>query len=452
MTTSTFASEKTSLEQAYEIGSQSYCYFYPLISMEVTRKQMTNLPAGQKMGFGPANTFIHARSFPDADFKAVVRPNFDTLYSVAWLDLSKEPLIISLPDTKGRFYLIEMLDMWTDAFAAPGWRTSGTAAQKYAIVSPDWKGSLPAGVDLIQAPTPFVWLVGRVKTDGPDDYANVHAIQDSFSLIPLSNFGSASNVVPEFVVDDSVDMKTPPLEFVNSMSMENYFSLAAKLLKINPPHLTDWSLIARLKTIGFSACDSYDLNSMEPEIKNEFVRGAKDCLKLMLAKIKTIGRVVNGWSMNTDSIGVYGNFYLKRAIVSMVGLGANQPEDAVYPLNLSDADGNLLSGDKNYVIHFGKEEMPPAHAFWSITMYDAAGFQVANELNRFAVSSWMPFNKNADGSLDIYIQHKNPGKDKEANWLPAPASGVLGVTMRLYAPYASVLNGDWVPPAIKLVK
>ncbi|MDX2107358.1 MAG: DUF1254 domain-containing protein [Candidatus Melainabacteria bacterium] len=452
MTTSTFASSKISPEQAYEIGSQAYCYFYPLITMEVTRRQMTNLPAGQKMGFGPANSFVHARTFPDADFKVVVRPNFDTLYSSAWLDLSKEPLIISIPDTNGRYYLLPMLDMWTDVFASPGWRTSGTQAQNYAIVSPGWRGNLPEGVLAIQAPTTYVWVIGRLKTDGPDDYKNVNALQDALKITPLSNWGKASNVVPATVIDESVDMKTPPLEFVNAMSVHDYFSMAAQLLKANPAHLTDWSMIARLETLGFVAGKEFDLNKLDKSIQEEFIRGAKDCLALMLSKIKSIGRVVNGWSMNTDSMGVYGNYYLKRAIVSMVGLGANQPEDAVYPLNLTDKDGNLLSGDKNYVIHFEKDAMPQAHAFWSVTMYDAAGFQVANELNRFAVSSWMPFVKNQDGSLDIYIQHENPGKDKEANWLPAPASGVLGVTMRLYAPYDTVLNGDWVPPAIKLVK
>ncbi len=449
MTTSTFASAKIRPEQAYEIGLQAYCYFYPLITMEVTRRQMTNLPAGQKMGFGPLNTFSHARTFPDADFKAVVRPNFDTLYSTAWLDLGKEPLIISIPDTQGRYYLMPMLDMWSDVFASPGWRTTGTAAQNYAIIPPHWSGKLPDGVESIPAPTPFVWIIGRIKTDGPDDYASVHAIQDALKITPLSSYGTASNTVSAFEVDKSVDMKTPPLDFVNSMSVENYFAMAAKLLQTNPPHPTDWSIIASLKALGFSAADNFDLNTIDPNLKSEFERGAKDSLKLMLDKVKSMGRLVNGWSMNTESMGVYGNNYLKRAIVAMVGLGANQPEDAVYPLNLADSQGNVLMGDKNYVIHFDKESMPPAHAFWSVTMYDAAGFQVANELNRFAVSSWMNFQKNADGSLDIYIQHKNPGKDKEANWLPAPATGALGVTMRLYAPFESVLNGDWVPPAIK---
>ena len=151
-------------------------------------------------------------------------------------------------------------------------------------------------------------------------------------------------------------------------------------------------------------------------------------------------------------MGVYGNFYLKRAIVAMVGLGANQPEDAIYPMNICDADGDVMTGNKRYVLHFNKEEIPPADAFWSLTMYDAEGFQVANQLNRFAIGDRDDLKYNADGSLDLFIQHDSPGKDRESNWLPAPANGDLGITLRLYAPKASVINGEWVPPAVRKVK
>lgn len=447
--TTTTASISITPEQAYEIGSEAYCYFYPLITMDVTRRQMTNLPAGQKMGFGPANNFNHMKAFPDADFKVVVRPNFDTLYSSAWLDLTTEPVIVSLPDTSGRYYLMPMLDMWTDVFASPGWRTSGTSVQNYAIIPPAWKGQIPDGVESINAPTPYVWIIGRVKTDGPNDYASVHKLQEAMNITPLSKWkNDSSHMVPE-IHPQNVDMTTPPLEQVNAMSPQDYFARVAEMLKVNPPHTSDWSILARLSRIGFEVGKDFHLDSVDATLKGEFIRGTQDCLKLMVSKLKAMGRPVNGWAMNTDSIGVYGNYYLKRAIVAMAGLGANPPEDAVYPLNFADADGEELTGDKNYVIHFDAKNIPPVKAFWSITMYDASGFQTANELNRYAISSWMPLNKNSDGSIDIYIQHKNPGKDKEANWLPSPAAGVLGVTMRLYAPAPSVLNGDWAPPPVR---
>ena len=164
-------------------------------------------------------------------------------------------------------------------------------------------------------------------------------------------------------------------------------------------------------------------------------------------KVATLARIANGWSMNTDTMGVYGNYYLKRAIVSQVGLGANLPEDAIYPLNLADKDRPGLNGANNYVLHFDQGQTPPAGAFWSVTLYDNEGFQVANPLNRFAVSSWMPFVYNADGSLDLYFQNQSPGADKEANWLPAPA-GPFNLTMRLYAPRSAALTGKWNPPPV----
>jgi hypothetical protein len=171
----------------------------------------------------------------------------------------------------------------------------------------------------------------------------------------------------------------------------------------------------------------------------------------MQEKLPTLARVVDGWQMNTETMGVYGNHYLKRAIVAMVGLGANQPEDAVYPLAVSDADGKPLTGDRNYVLHFDKERLPPVDAFWSVTMYDSEGFLVPNPMNRFAVGDRDSLRYNSDGSLDIYIQSASPGADKEANWLPGPKSGAIGVTMRLYAPRSTVLDGQWNPPPIKSV-
>lgn len=448
MASSATAVQKVTEQEAYEIGKEAYLYFYPLLTMEVTRKQMTNLPAGKKPGFGPENVFSHTRAYPDADFKAVVRPNFDTLYSSAWLNLSDEPMIVSLPDTNGRYYLLPILDMWTDVLAAPGWRTSGTAAQNYALVPPGWSGNLPQNVERIDVTTTRLWIIGRTKTDGPSDYATVHDLQDAMKITPLSMWGGTAPPL-EATIDDTVDMVTAPLETVNSMSVQTYFSRAAQLLATYRPHSTDWSLISRVRRMGIVEGQPVDLSKLDDKIAKAFELGAKDALKTMLEKLNSVGKQVNGWSMNTDSMGVYGNYYLKRAIVAMAGLGANQAEDAIYPLNYADADGQPLSGDKNYVLRFEKNELPPVNAFWSVTMYDANGFQTANELNRFAISSWMPLKADDDGSLTIYIQHKNPGPAKEANWLPSPASGVLGLTMRLYAPKEQALYGDWNPPSIQ---
>ena len=432
---------------AYEIGIEAYHYFYSLISMDVTRRVTTNYAPDTKPGMGPMNAFHHLQAFPPADFREVVRPNFDTLYSSAWLDLTQEPMIVSAPDTNDRYYLLPMLDMWSDVFAVPGKRTSGTHAANFAVASKGWQGKLPDGVQLIESPTPYLWIIGRTQTNGPKDYSAVHQVQDGYRITPLSAWGKTWE--PPVAIDPSVDMKTPPLKQVNTMTAAQYFSYGAELMKLNPPHITDWSTIARLGRIGIIPGKSFDFDGAAPAVKAGLEQAVVDGLKLMYAKLPTLAQVVNGWQMNTDTMGVYGNFYLKRAIVAMVGLGANQPQDAIYPLNLVDANGQPMEGGNRYVLHFSPTELPPVEAFWSLTMYDAEGFQVANSLDRFAIGDRDSLTYNADGSLDIYIQHDSPGVDKESNWLPSPAQGKLGLTMRLYAPKAQALDGRWVPPAVK---
>ena len=241
-----------SAQEAEEIGVNAYLYFYPLVTMDVTRRQMTNLESGKKPGYGPMNEFSHVREYPPADMKVVVRPNFDTLYSIAWLDLVKEPIILTVPDTDGRYYLMPLLDMWTDVFAVPGKRTTGTQAGHYAVVPQGWKGKLPKDVQRIDAPTPQVWAIGRTQTNGPDDYAAVHKVQDGFKLTPLSQWGKKPKPV-KAVIDPSLDMKTPPLEQVNQMSAAAFFKYAAEVMKVNPPHIADWSMVAQLKKIGIVA-------------------------------------------------------------------------------------------------------------------------------------------------------------------------------------------------------
>ena len=451
MTPTHGTAQKISEQEAYEIGLEAYTYLYPLVMMDVTRKVVTNRPSDSKPGMGPMNAFHHMRAFPPANFREVVRPNFDTLYSSAWLDLSKEPLVVSAPDTGGRYYLLPMLDMWTDVFAVPGKRTSGTKSASWAVVPPGWRGSLPKGVERIDAPTPYIWVIGRTQTNGPQDYAAVHKVQDGFKITPLSRWGKPPKPVGGRI-DPRVDMKTPPMQQVNTMPAAKYFAYGAELMKRHPPHKTDWSILAQMKRIGLEPGKPFDLAKADPAVRSALERAVPNALKEMNRKVPTLASVVNGWQMNTDTMGVYGNYYLKRAIVAMVGLGANQPEDAVYPMCVADAEGKPLKAENDYVLHFAKDEVPPVGAFWSLTMYDTQGYQVANPLDRFAIGNRDELKVNADGSLDIYIQHESPGKEKESNWLPAPKSGAMSPTMRLYAPKAQVLDGRWNPPPIRRAK
>jgi hypothetical protein len=439
------AAETISAQDAHSIGVAAYLYFYSLITMDLTRKQLTNVAKTEGI-HAPVNTFANIPEYPPATMKVVVRPNFDTLYSSAWLDLTKEPMIVSVPDTHGRYYLLPMLDMWTDVFASPGWRTTGTQAGNYAVVPPGWNGSIPANIVRIDAPTPYVWIIGRTKTDGPADYDAVHKIQAGFKIAPISRLGTTVEPVVGNV-DPGIDMKTPPKIQVDTMPAGKFFAYAAEILKSQPPHITDEPILAQMQRIGIERGKSFDIDKVDPAIKTALETVPKEALSLMAWKVNSLARVVNGWSMNTDTMGVYGNYYLKRAIITQLGLGANLPEDAIYPVNLTDDTGKPLDGANRYVLHFESSAIPPVNAFWSVTLYDAEGYQVPNSLNRFAVSSWMPFKYAPDGSLDLYFQNQSPGADKEANWLPAP-KGPFNLTMRLYAPKSDALTGKWNPPPV----
>jgi hypothetical protein len=447
-------------QEAHAIAVDAYIYFYPLLSMDISRKTFTNVEPGKEFGKGPMNMFTNVPAYPPADFKGVVRSNFDTLYSLAWLDMTKEPVVITAPDTNGRYYLLPMLDMWTDVFASPGWRTTGTRAGTFLVTPPGWRPDLhdrfidefklPKDTQRIESPTAHVWVIGRTKTDGPPDYDAVHKIQAGYKVTLLSDWGKTAKPVV-IKIDPSIDMKTPPKTQVDTMPAGKYFAYAAELLKVEPPHIADEPILAQMKKIGIERGKSFDISKLDPVVQKAIEGAPQVAQRLMAWKLPTLARVANGWAMNTDTMGVYGNYYLKRAIVTQQGLGANVPEDAIYPLNLGDESGKPLDGANKYTITFEKGAMPPVNAFWSITLYDSDGFQVGNSLNRFAVSSWMPFKFNADGSLDLYFQNESPGKDKEANWLPAP-KGPFNLTMRMYAPKSEVLIGKWNPPPVTKVQ
>ncbi len=445
------AAAATSDQETYDIGFEAYLYFYPLVIMDVTRRQATNVEAGRVLGRAPMNTFMQIPTFPPADFRDVVRPNFDTLYSIAWLDLTKEPIIVTAPDTDGRYYMLPMLDMWTDVFANPGKRSTGTKEGHFALVPPGWSGKLPEGVKRIGSPTGMVWIIGRTQTNGPADYKAVHKVQAGYKLTKLSEWGKNPSSVP-VEIDPGVDMTTPPIIQMHKMAPRDFFPYAAELMKINPPHPTDHDMVARLARIGIVPGKSFDFGKAAPAVKEALEKAASDALETMQENATTIIPMVNGWQIATDTMGVYGNSYLKRAIIAMVGLGANPPEDAVYPMSVVDAEGNSLDAASKYTLRFKKDEIPPVEAFWSLTLYDENGFPVPNEIERQALGDRDELIFGPDGSLKIFIQAGSPGEDRKANWLPAPKSGPFGVVLRLYAPKREVLDGRWVPPAVQRVK
>ena len=439
-------------EQVTAAGVQAVIWGLPLVLMDVTARKTTNVFPGSKLA-RPVNQFAQMRAFPNASFKEVVRANVDTLYSSAFLDLAAEPLVLAVPDTHGRYYLLPMMDAWTNVFATPGSRTTGTKPGVFLISGPGWRGTVPAGMQLIKSPTNLAWILGRTQTNGPEDYAAVHAIQDGYTLVPLSQYGKPY-APPAGSFDASVDMKTPPVEQVRHMSSAQFFGALARLLKDNPPTASEAPIVQRLARIGIVPGRPFDPDRLDPAM----AKALEPAVQLAMARLQEVqkgaGKPVNGWRIPPSNLGNYGTDYGTRAVIALIAFGANLPADAVYPTAYVDADGHALNGANRYVLHFDAGQTPPVKAFWSVTMYDADSFFVDNPINRYALSSWMPLQKNADGSIDLRIQHDSPGATLESNWLPAP-TGVFNLTLRMYWPNEvapSITDGSWQPPPVKRVQ
>jgi hypothetical protein len=430
-------------------ATDAYVFGYPLLTMAASEAKMTNVPhAG--LGVAPANQFGNMKAFPDASFTDVVSPNADTLYSLAWLNLASEPILLSVPDTHGRYYLMPMLDAWTNVFASPGKRTTGTTKGDYAITGPAWSGTLPANVKQIKAPTDLVWILGRTQTNGKADYPAVNAIQAQYKLTPLSAWGKPYTPPSDVPTNSSVDMKATPINVVASLDAQTYFSKLAALMKDNPPAPDDAPMIAKLATLGIVPGQPFDINKSGPDVAKAISDGVDDGRKRVIELGHNPGnaRLVNGWMIIVKDIGTYGTNYNARAGVTWVGLGANLPEDAIYPVVRVDSDNQPLNGANKYVLHFDKGQTPPANAFWSVTMYNSKQLFVDNPINRYAIGDRDKLKYNPDGSLDLYIQHDSPAKDKVSNWLPAD-QGSFNMILRMYWPKPSVADGSWTPPSVK---
>jgi hypothetical protein len=438
------------VEQAVSDAIDVYIYGYPLVTMDMTRKFLTNYATVQDSR-GPMGQIIKLRNYPAVDDHAVTAPNADTLYTTAWLDVSKEPWVFSVPDMGDRYYLLPMLDGWTNVFQVPGKRTTGGKAQKYAITGPGWTGSLPAGVTEYKSPTGIVWILGRIYCTGtPADYAAVHALQDKFSLVPLSSYGKPYTPLPG-EVDNALDMKTAVRDQVDALGVNEYFTYLARLMKTNPPAADDAPMVAKMTSIGIVPGQDFDGSKLGAFDKESIKAVPKLGQVKIMEYFKKAAEPVNGWVALTKNIGVYGTDYIQRALVTAIGLGANRPQDAIYPTSQKDAADHEYDGTKNYVMHFDKGQLPQVKGFWSLTMYDASFFFVPNPINRYTLSARNKFVTNSDGSIDLYLQADSPGKAKEANWLPTPKAKFIPM-LRLYWPTEtppSILDGSWKPPAIK---
>ncbi len=440
-------------EEAVRIAVDAYIYGYPLVTFDMARRQQTNVatPDGEH---APVGQIIKMRSYPAVDNHCCAAPNADTLYTLAWLDVRSEPWVFSIPEMGDRYYIMPMLDGFSEVFKVASASVTGGRPQQYAITGPGWSGTLPEGVIRVDAPTAMVWLLGRIYCTGtPADYQAVHDLQDQFSLVPLSAYGKP-HTPPIGSVDPEFDMKTGVRAQVNALGIYTYLEYLAKLLKTNPPKSADTEIVARMAKIGIVPGQDFDgsrLGALDRKAIEAVPKLALVKMGLHLKQQKT----TNGWLYFTKGVGNFGTDYLTRGMANLLGPGWNRPEDAIYPLSQKDADGKEYDAGKNrYVMRFEKGQLPPVDAFWSMTLYDGDFFFVPNPIDRYAVSQRDAFVVNPDGSIDVYIQTESPGKDREANWLPAPR-GKFQLVLRMYGPKKTaptIVDGSWTPPPVMKVQ
>ncbi|MFD4704911.1 DUF1254 domain-containing protein [Gottfriedia sp. NPDC058432] len=419
---------------AYSTGVSAYIYGYTLVEMARTMQKFEQT--------NELNTFKHDRNLADDKFRDFVKPNNDTLYSQSWLDLSKGPQVLSFPKIN-RYFTFQFMDAYSNSFKYIGGSNKKEyKGGKYIIVGPDWKGKFPKGVNVIKSPTNMTWVLGRTLVDGEKDLTEVHKIQDSYKLAPLNrNQAKGSINIPTIQTNDYDD----PIKF---------FNLMAQLMKLNPAPQRDEALLSQLEFIDLDPVTGLFTGTADPVVLDGLTSAVKDGKEAIQKSLLVLQKPNNGnWTVNYDRVGTYGVYYLNRAMIAMNALGANIPKEAVYAITRKDSDGNTLSGQSKYVIHFDKNNLPPVNDFWSICIYDSTNYFIANPINRFSIGDRTEGLKyNIDGSLDIYVQSTAP-VGHESNWLPSPSSTTntgFALLLRMYTPKESVQNNSYIIPSVKI--
>jgi hypothetical protein len=397
------------------------------------------------------NQISHMRQLLTPEFTEVVGPNNDTLYSTAWLDLGTEPIVLSLPEIPdGRYYVIQICDMYTFNVEYIGARTTGNRAAKYLLTGPGWDGPTPEGIDGVQhTEGRFLFLLGRTAVAGDADVPAVNALQDQFTLMPLSAYRGQPAPDPAPIPD------FPPYdpEAATSINFISYFNFLLGQLEPGPderPRLEQWA------KIGVQPGQPFNPDTLTPEIHQAVTEGVAAAHQKIKEESLRVGQKVNNWGLIGEGFGYCSMIGgkdkdLTRAAANMVGIYGNNPKEAYNFSAAKDGDGDDLDTSKHsYVIHF--ETPPPVKAFWSVTMYKLpTPLFIANPINRYSIGDrTLGFTPNEDGSVSIYLQHKSPGPNKETNWLPAP-DGPFALALRIYWPEQDVLDGSWKPSAIKKV-
>ena len=431
--------KKTTKSDVIEQLKEAYIFAYPLVLMDITKRYSIN---NRKQG-APLNQFYHKKQFPDHTYKTVVKPNNDTYYSTAWLDLREQPIILSVPATE-RYYLLPIYDAWTNVIATPGTRTTGKEAQKFLIAHKDWNGSAPPDMKIIRSATYMVHIIGRTQVNSIEDGKKVVSkIQDGFQLTPLHGPTHYRNE-DERKSLKSITNKAPKSQ-VKDLAIDSFFTLFNQLLEDNPSYKEDSILMKGLVKMNIGPNQLFSLKDFPLETLSS-IRAIPSQVHKEFPRLFR-SELVDGWR-TLLGLGHYGIDYKKRAFIAHYGLGANLSEDTIYPTGLTDSENEPYHGKHKYLLHFPKGQLPPTSAFWSLTMYNNDAFLVKNPIDRYAIGDRDKLRLNVDGSLDIWIQHTSPDSTKLSNWLPAPEEEFM-LTLRIYWPKESALNGTWHAPAVQ---
>ena len=419
----------------WETLEEAYIYAFPLVLMDATKTSATNTEE-PVTGKAPVNQFMHGKALANAQFKNVVSPNVDTVYSQVWFDLSEEPILYVLPETD-RFCKVQVLDAWTNTVAVL------ERAGAYAITRSAWSGELPEEVTRIDVPTAMAWSITRTVLSGEADLPNVYAIQEEMKLLPLSAYLSGGVYQPP-KGSYQEENNYVPINKVLSLDPVTFFDKANTLMENNPPSAADAELLKRLETVGVGPGMKFDASVLTGEVQASWQEMLQGLRPKLVAEGTAFSNQLGQWSYFGAPIGDFGTEYAYRALVAIAGLGANTVEVALYPKTDKDADGNPLTGEKAYMLHF--ESYPPVldGGFWSITAYGDDDFLIDNPIDRYCINDRSGLKVNEDGSVDVILSETAP--EDTTNWLPVGGSG-FHLYMRIYTPDMEALK-TWTAPTI----
>lgn len=422
-------------ENIWETVEDAYVYAFPLVLMDATETSATNTEEAVT-GKAPVNQFIHSAALADAQFRTVVTPNVDTIYSQVWYDLSEEPMVYELPETD-RFCKVQVLDGWTNTAAVLD------KAGAYAITLSTWEGELPEGVTRIDVPTSMAWSITRIVLSGEEDLPNVYAIQEKMKLMPLSDYISGDTYEPPRG-SYSEENDYIPVDKVLSMDPITFFNKANELMVKNPPAAADKEMLEKIAAVNIGPGMEFDTSVLTGDVAENWKTMLTEVRLKLIKEGQKFSKKLGQWDYFGEPIGDFNTEYAYRALVALAGLGANTVEVALYPKIEQDADGNTLTGEKSYILHFESYPQVLEGGFWSVTAYGDDDFLIDNPIDRYCINDRSGLQANDDGSVDVILSEDAP-KDT-TNWLPV-GDGGFHLFMRIYTPDMDALE-TWTAPTI----